>query len=183
MLCGVLFDEKIVYLRSKRFYMTAYMTIEERIQRLEDIECIRHLQAKYQRCLDTRDFTGLEECFADDAESFYDSGKMSYKGKAEIVAFLKKVMTFDMPSSHLIHGGEIDIEDACHARAKWHLEDQLLHRKFLVKLQGAAIYDVRYTKTDGQWKINRIGYSRCYQYVERRTILNLLSLKKTNLGK
>ena len=27
------------------------MTIEERIQRLEDIEAIRYLQAKYQRCL------------------------------------------------------------------------------------------------------------------------------------
>lgn len=153
--------------------------IEERIQRLEDIEAIRYLQAKYQRCLDTRDFAGLDECFDDDAVSSYDGGKISYAGKARIVDFLKKVMTSDMPSSHLIHGGEVDIEAPGRARAKWYLEDQLLHKKFLVKLQGAAVYDVEYAKVGGVWKISRIGYTRCYQYVERRTILNLFTLKKT----
>ena len=35
------------------------MTLEERVLRLEDIEAIRYLQAKYQRCLDTRDFDGV----------------------------------------------------------------------------------------------------------------------------
>lgn len=155
------------------------MTIEDRIQRLEDIEAIRYLQAKYQRCLDTRDFAGLEECFAEDAVSSYDGGKMSYTGKSRIVAFLKKVMTPDMPSSHLIHGGEIDIVDDSRARAKWYLEDYLLHRKYLVKLHGSAIYDVEYIRIDGLWKIGKIGYTRNYQYVERRPILNLLTLAKT----
>lgn len=155
------------------------MTIDDRIQRLEDIEAIRYLQAKYQRCLDTRDFAGLEECFADDAVSSYDGGKMSYTGKSQIVAFLKKVMTLDMPSSHLIHGGEIDIIDAANSHAKWYLEDHLLHRKYLVKLHGSAIYDVDYIKTDGLWKIRKIGYTRNYQYVERRPILNLITLAKT----
>lgn len=159
--------------------MKSNLTLEERIQRLEDIEAIRNLQAKYQRCLDTRDFSGLEECFCEDAVSSYDGGKMSYCGKAQILSFLKKVMTLDMPSSHLIHGGEIDIKDASHATADWYLEDQLLHKKFLVKLQGAAIYNVEYLKTDDVWKISKIGYTRCYQYVERRSILNLLSLSKT----
>lgn len=155
------------------------MELEERIQRLEDIEAIRNLQARYQRCLDTRDFETLSECFTDDAVSSYDGGKMSYRGKERITGFLRKVMTASMPSSHLIHGGEIEIEGPTTARAKWYLEDHLLHRKFLVKLHGAAIYDVSYVKTDGSWKIASIGYTRCYQYVELRGPLNLITLGKT----
>ena len=155
------------------------MDLEQRIQRLEDIEAIRCLQARYQRCLDTRDFTSLADCFTEDAVSSYDGGKMSYCGREEIVAFLKKVMTLDMPSSHLIHGGEIEVVDGTTATAKWYLEDHLLHKKFLVKLHGAAIYEIVYVKVDGNWKISRIGYQRCYQYVECRGLVNLLSLGKT----
>lgn len=155
------------------------MTIEERIARLEDTEAIRYLQAKYQRCLDTRDFEGLAECFADDVVSSYGNGSMSYNGKAAVLEFLQRVMTLDMPSTHLIHGGEIDILNAQHATAKWYLEDFLLHRKYKVKLHGAAIYQVEYQKDNDEWKIKSIGYERCYEYVERRSLLNLITLKKT----
>ena len=155
------------------------MTLEERITRLEDIEALRNLQARYQRCLDTRDFDGLSECLAPDAVSSYDDGSMSYEGREEVVGFLRSVMTLDMPSAHLIHGGEVDVTDAAHAHAKWYLEDHLLHKKFLVKLHGAAIYDVDYVKTDGLWQISKIGYKRCYQYFELRGPLNLITLGKT----
>lgn len=155
------------------------MDIEERITRLEDIESIRNLQARYQRCLDTRDFDGLSDCFAPDAVSSYDGGKMRYEGRESILDFLRSVMTADMPSAHLIHGGEIDVKDSRHAVAKWYLEDHLLHRKFPVKLNGAAIYDVEYLKDGGRWTILRIGYTRCYQYFELRGPVNLITLGKT----
>jgi hypothetical protein len=64
------------------------MTIEERIQRLEDIEAIRYLQAKYQRCLDCRDFDGINECFASDVVSSYGNGEMAYTGAENVIAFL-----------------------------------------------------------------------------------------------
>jgi len=158
------------------------MTLEERITRLEDIEAIRQLQAKYQRCLDTRDFDGIAECFADEVVSSYGNGSMSYKGKDEVIHFLCSVMTLKMPSTHLIHGGEIDIIDPEHGHAKWYLEDHLEHEKYLMKLHGAAIYDVDYIKRDGRWQITSIGYERCYEYFEHRGLLNLLTLgKKTFL--
>lgn len=160
------------------------MTLEERITRLEDIEFIRNLQAKYQRCLDTRDFDGIADCFADDVSSSYGNGKMSYQGKDGVLEFLCSVMTLDMPSTHLIHGGEVDVLDPTHAHAKWYLEDHLLHQKFLVKLHGAAIYDVDYVKSEGRWLIQNIGYERCYEYFELRGLLNILTLrKKTFLDK
>lgn len=155
------------------------MDLEERVARLEDIEAIRYLQAKYQRCLDTRDFEGLSECLALDAVSSYDSGKHSFFGRDAIVGYLKSVMSLNMPSGHFIHGGEIDIENEDHASAKWYLEDHLFHRVFCVKLYGSAIYDVKYIKADGSWSISSIGYRRSYQYVGLATPVNFLSLGKT----
>jgi len=160
------------------------MTLEERITRLEDIESIRQLQAKYQRCLDTRDFDGVADCFAEDVISSYGNGKMSYNGKEEVMHFLCSVMTLNMPSTHLIHGGEIDVKDPSHASAKWYLEDYLLHQKYKMKLHGAAIYDIDYVKVDGNWLISSIGYERCYEYFEARGLMNLLTLgKKTFLNR
>lgn len=155
------------------------MTLEERITRLEDIEAIRNLQARYQRCLDTRDFDTMKECFADDVVSSYGNGSMAYNGRDAVIGFLREAMTLQMPSSHLIHGGEIDVKDVSHASAKWYLEDYLLHRRYKVKLHGAAIYDVDYVKEDGAWRIISIGYKRCYEYIEARGLLNQLTLRKT----
>ena len=157
------------------------MTLEERITRLEDIEAIRYLQAKYQRCLDSRDFDSLAECFSEDAVSSYGNGGMSYEGRDAIIKFLCRVMTLDMPSTHLIHGGEIDWLDPENARAKWYLEDHLVHQKYLVKLHGAAVYDVAYKKLCGTWHISSIGYKRCYEYVEARGPVNLATLKKKTI--
>lgn len=157
------------------------LTTEERITRLEDIEAIRCLQAKYQRCLDSRDFDGLAECFTEDAVSSYGNDTMSYQGRDAILKFLAGVMTPDMPSTHLIHGGEIEWESPERATGIWYLEDHLVHRRFLVKLHGAAIYHVEYRKEDGAWRIAAIGYERCYEYVEPRGLVNLLTLKKTTV--
>jgi len=160
------------------------MTLEERITRLEDIEAIRQLQAKYQRCLDTRDFDGIAECFHDDVVSSYGNGTMSYNGKSAVLHFLCSVMKLNMPSTHLIHGGEIEVKDVSNANAKWYLEDYLLHQKYKMKLHGAAIYDIDYVKVDGLWKIKSIGYERCYEYFELRGLINQLTLgKKTFLDR
>ena len=184
------------------------MTLEERVIRLEDTEAIRYLQAKYQRSLDTRDFDSLAECFAEDVVSSYGNGSMSYKGKDAVMEFLIGAMTPSMPSTHLIHGGEIDILSSYEAEAKWYLEDYLLHQKYKMKLHGAAIYEVKYNKlpaaqpaagnsatavnlpagaerVDGcrGWKISSIGYKRCYEYMEMRGPVNLITLGKKSFIK
>lgn len=159
------------------------MTLEERIGRLEDIEAIRYLQAKYQRYLDSRDFDSLAECFTVDAKSSYGNNKMSYNGRDAIIKFLADVMSINMPSAHLIHGGEIDWIDSENAKGTWYLEDHLLHERYLVKLNGAAIYHVEYKKIENRWLISSIGYERCYEYVELRGPVNLFSLRKKTILK
>lgn len=157
------------------------MTLEERISRLEDIEEIRNLQGKYQRCLDNRDFDELANCFTVDAASSYGNNTMSYQGRDNIIKFLASVMDIKMVSTHLIHAGEINWIDTNNAEATWYLEDYLLHKAYLLKIHGAANYHVTYRKIDGKWFISSIGYERTYEYVEHRGPLNIATLHKTTL--
>lgn len=154
------------------------MTLEERITRLEDIEAIRQLQARYQRCVDMRNWEELADCFTEDAISEYDSGQLSYNGRNAIITFLKKALTQSISCSHMIHGSEIELTDNEHATGVWYLEDYLLHKWFFVKMHGAAVYHISYRKTNDRWQICRIGYERNYQYFERRPLLNLFTLAK-----
>ena len=147
------------------------MTIEERIQRLEDVEAIRYLQAKYQRCLDCRDFDGINECFASDVVSSYGNGEMAYTGAENVIAFLKGVMAIDMPSAHMIHGGEIDILSSTTASAKWYLQDFLINKAHSINIHGAAIYENTYEKID--------GYKRMYEYYDMISQTQSATLKKT----
>ncbi len=140
------------------------MNLEERIQRLEDIEAIRYLQAKYQRCLDSRDFNGVAECFADEVVSAYGNGEMSFNGKDNVLKFLMGSMSLEMPSAHMIHGGEIDILTSDTAVAKWYLEDFLYVKGYNINISGSAIYQNGYVKKDGKWLISEIGYKRGYEY-------------------
>lgn len=155
------------------------MTLEERIQRLEDIEAIRYLQAKYQRSLDTRDFNSIAECFADDVVSAYGNGDMSFNGKNNVIGFLMKSMAIGMPSAHMIHGGEIDIIDANTAKGKWYLQDFLIVKDHNINIHGAAIYENTYAKIDGVWKIKEIGYKRLYEYMDAVSQTQGATLKKT----
>ncbi len=155
------------------------MTLEERIQRLEDIEAIRYLQAKYQRCLDSRDFNGVAECFADTVVSAYGNGEMSFEGKEKVLGFLMNSMSVDMPSAHMIHGGEIDILDGEHAVAKWYLEDYLIYKTYNINIHGAAIYQNAYIKKDGKWLINEIGYTRGFEYRDGMSQTQAATLGKT----
>lgn len=155
------------------------MSLEERIQRLEDIEAIRYLQAKYQRCLDTRDFNGVAECFADDVVSAYGNGEMSFEGKEKVVGFLMNSMSVDMPSAHMIHGGEVDIIDDKKAKAKWYLQDFLWVKQHKINIEGAAIYENTYEKIDGCWKIKTIGYKRLYEYKDTVSQVQEATFEKT----
>lgn len=155
------------------------MTIEQRIQRLEDIEAIRYLQAKYQRCLDCRDFDGIKECFTDGVVSSYGNGEMAYTGSENVIAFLKGVMSIEMPSAHMIHGGEIDILSETTASAKWYLQDFLINKEHGVNIHGAAIYENTYEKIGDAWKIKTIGYKRMYEYYDTISQTQSATLRKT----
>jgi uncharacterized protein (TIGR02246 family) len=65
-------------------------TIEERLQRLEDLEEIRRLFDDYKRTLDGKDFAAYAELFSSQGE--FVAGELRAKGRAEIQALVEGML-------------------------------------------------------------------------------------------
>ena len=62
------------------------VSIEARLQALEDRDAIRALLAEYRRALDEKDFEAYADLFGDDGE--FVTGGRTFRGRAEILAML-----------------------------------------------------------------------------------------------
>jgi uncharacterized protein (TIGR02246 family) len=88
------------------------MTLEQRIDRLESLDQIRQLPAKYALCLDMRDIDMMVTLFAEDVRVGREqSGRKALR--AYMDATLRSPFT---GTSHHIGGHIIDFDDADHAR-------------------------------------------------------------------
>ena len=97
-----------------------------------------------------------------------NNGKLAVEGADAILAFFKESM--DRPSvlsSHRVHHPEIDI-DGDKATGIWALEDVFMDAEAGYVVRGAAFYEDRYVKVDGEWKIEHTGYERTYEELENR---------------
>ena len=63
-------------------------TVEERLQRLEDVEEIRKLLLEYARCLDAADYVAYAELFTEDGELHAQLGQA--RGREAITALLDR---------------------------------------------------------------------------------------------
>ena len=149
------------------------MTIEERIEALEkevqvlkDIEAIKELKGRYFRCLDGKDWDGLEETFSPSIETSYSNGKLAFHGPKEVTNYFKSAMPPEQVTYHQGHTPEIEIIDENNAVGKWYLQDRVIYvdGKYKgVEINGAAFYTDRYEKVDGQWLIAETGYIRVFE--------------------
>jgi predicted GH43/DUF377 family glycosyl hydrolase len=131
---------------------------------LEDIEAIHQLKYRYFRLLDTKRFTELGELLTDDATTAYQSGELSYEGRAAIVAFLEESLgNSDIVTMHHGHHPEIEVTSPTTATGVWYLEDRVIVRAMDFEIIGTLLYDDRYVKVDGQWKIEHTGYERIFE--------------------
>lgn len=125
-------------------------TLEERVQRLEDIEEIRRLKIRYAQLCDANyDPEGLAALFTEDG--VWDGGEFGvYKGREAIRGFyaqISKKFTFAL---HYMTGHMIDLDPSGQeASGSWYL--------FLpATADGRAVwlaltYSDRYRKVDGRW--------------------------------
>ena len=142
------------------------MTPEDLVQ----LEAIKQVKYRYLRAVDTRDWDLLATTLTDDATCAYSSGKLSYDGKEAILKFLSESMPAkDMLSSHTVHHPEIELTGPDTATAHWRLEDVVIMLHANMNLRGAAYYEDRMRKVDGEWKIAHTGYRRLYEEMSKRT--------------
>ena len=150
--------------------MAELKNLEARIERLEriiaardDIESIRELKYKYFRCLDTKRWNELAECFTEDAVTSYSDGKYQFQGVSAIIEFLSGALGQTQITFHHGHHPEIELTSETTARGTWALEDYLVDCKRNRGERAAAFYQDEYAKVNGKWKIKSTGYRHVFQ--------------------
>ena len=151
-----------------------------------ELEAIKRLKYRYQRCLDTKRWDELRDCFTEDAKAAYSGGKFSFDGRDAIMKFLEGAMGADsFHSSHVVSQPEIDFIDERRATGRWCLQDYVIDTSFDMSIRGAAFYEDEYQKgDDGVWRISKTGYERTYEeMIPRKAIEGLLLTESRWQGK
>jgi len=138
------------------------LTIEQRLQRVEDELAIRRVLVDYASTQDARDYDGYAALFAKEGE--WVNGKSVYKGREAIRKMLVSLYGTPPPnfanteSYHLISNPQVDVHgDRATARSR-----------HLLVLRGpngeptpvlAGRYEDEFIREDGEWKIlRRVDY-------------------------
>jgi 3-phenylpropionate/cinnamic acid dioxygenase small subunit len=136
-------------------------TLEERVQRQEDLQAIEKLLRDYGRLLDARDFEGYGKLFAKQGEWIGGFGRL--KGPAEITKVVGERMT-PRPGQPPIRGvhvfSNIDITlegDRAAAVTRWQFLIPGPDGRPVIMMVGH--YDDKLVREDGTWKfLERIAY-------------------------
>ncbi len=132
-------------------------TLDERIQRLEDIEALKVLKSRYAEYCD-EDYNPdlLEPLFTQDA--IWDGGVLGrYTGRDTIKAFFagaSKAMPFAI---HHVTNPIIEI-DGNRATGRWHLWQPCVHAAGNTALWIAGRYQDEYRREDGEWRFAKVTF-------------------------
>lgn len=137
--------------------------------RLIAIREIEQLKARYFRCMDAKDWTGLEAVFTpyvltDFRESTQPRNEsLLIEGAARYVATLAPILQ-PLVTVHHGHMPEIEITSGTTATGIWAMEDMLWAPDGSAipwrRLHGYGHYHERYEKWDGRWRISAIRLTR-----------------------
>ena len=132
---------------------------DEALQRLLDVEAIKQLKARYFRFLDTKDWDGLAEVFT--ADAVMDADGFVEHGRAEILAFLPKVLD-GVVTTHHGHMPEIAITGPDTATGIWAMFDYLTFpgEPPPTGLRGYGHYHEEYVREPEGWRIRRLTLTR-----------------------
>jgi len=133
-------------------------TLEGRITRLEDIEAIKQLKARYcEICDDMHNPNRINGLFVEDAiwES-PDFGKAV--GHAEIRALFSKFQTMFSFSQHNITNPIIEVSGD-RATGIWYIQGPWTHADGDREIWMTARYDDDYVRIDNEWKYQHLRAS------------------------
>ena len=133
------------------------MHLERELSRLQAIEEIRQLKARYLNACDRQDPEAVRQCFAE-GEVVID---MSYFGQCsdrdQFVdgIFVPRGCHEHVLDMHHCANPEIDILDENHARGVWSLNYRNINTQDQSLTMMSALYHDEYRCREGQWKISR----------------------------
>ncbi|RED61849.1 nuclear transport factor 2 family protein [Cohnella lupini] len=133
--------------------------LEKRYQRLDDIEEIKKLKARYFRFVDEKNWSGLAKLFTADVK--LNPGH-EFKNGEEMSAVIESLVGA-APTVHHGHMPEIDWIDENHATGIWAMEDLLTFPDKEGAPEGHngyGQYRESYERVDGDWKISVLDLTR-----------------------
>jgi uncharacterized protein (TIGR02246 family) len=126
---------------------------------VDDIEAIKQLKARYFRMMDTKDWDGMRDVFADDVLiDTTEAGGRVVTGADEFMAGLREILK-DVLTVHHGHMPEIELTSATTATGVWSMEDMLRWPNGS-ELHGFGHYHETYEKADGRWRIKTMTLTR-----------------------
>ncbi len=137
----------------------------EPIDRLEAIEEIRQLKARYFRCLDGRDWDGFGAVLTEDAQLDISEevagNRPAVVGRERIVRLVQRAVA-GATTVHHGHTPEITIETIDTAAGVWAMEDHLFWADGdpLRSMHGYGHYHETYRRTAEGWQIDRMALTR-----------------------
>ena len=147
------------------------------VERLEAIEEIKQLKARYFRCMDTKDWDGFASVFAPDARmdvsgelaSDAADGTGVTTGNREIAAFVRASID-DVTTVHHGHTPEIDVTSPTNATGIWAMEDHLWwpEGSSITTMHGYGHYHETYEKVGGRWLITSTTLTRLRTDIQTR---------------
>jgi len=150
----------------------------DKLERLEAIEEIKRLKAKYFRTLDGKEWDGFESCLTDDIFfDFRDSQPEKIADLAGGAALVEGAAAATKWAEQTIHGGtschqghmpEIEITSDTTAEGIWAMSDRLwwpIEEKENLpykELDAVGHYYESYRKVDGTWLIEKLRLTRLH---------------------
>jgi uncharacterized protein (TIGR02246 family) len=134
---------------------TSALSLEQRVQRLEDIEEIRDILHHYTRCVDRGDVAGIASCYTEDG-CFYpsDTSAAPISGKAAIEAIFTKLLDPNVKTSeHYISNQQVHFISDTEALvfAYFYANKSFTNREDEITCGG---YELRVVKeSDNQWRM------------------------------
>ena len=126
---------------------------------MDDIKAIEQLKARYFRTMDTKDWAGMREVFADGVVmDTTASGGSVIVGADDFMAFLRETLA-DVVTVHHGHMPEIELTSPTTATGIWAMEDNLRWPDGS-ELRGYGHYAETYEKADGAWRISSSTLTR-----------------------
>ncbi|WP_217642400.1 nuclear transport factor 2 family protein [Bacillus sp. OK048] len=149
-------------------------TLEERVQRLEDIEAIKEIMHQYAHCADMCDPEGMIACFTDDcmAKYFTDDLSKGYEApvfnKSETYDYLKqRLIDYVNSASHHISNEQIYFEKIDRAVAYMYMYSWQRFTSYPQQpdMHRWGRYEIFYVKEkDGEWRISNLQLLSAGEY-------------------
>lgn len=133
--------------------------LEQRLRRLEDIESIRTLKARYLFACDRKDPKAMRACFAD-GPVHIDYGVVGTFQDADTLVALYTQIACHPHMVEMHHGAnpQIEVLDGDRARGTWSLHYFLVNTQTRGLTQLAGYYEDEYCRQNGAWKIRRTRF-------------------------